>query len=176
MSAANVEIVWRVYEAVARRDAETVLALYDPEVEFDFTRFAFPGLQGIYRGHDGLRSWFRGWYEAWETLENVVEDVSAAGDDVISVQRMRARGRTSGVELEGTQACGRMDDPRRADQAHRVVPDARGGARRPGGRRSALSGQSARTSAPIGSNGARMTSAHPSASRRSASTSAPVCS
>jgi ketosteroid isomerase-like protein len=32
MSRENVEIVWRVFEASARRDADAVLALYDPDV------------------------------------------------------------------------------------------------------------------------------------------------
>ena len=34
----NVEIVRRVYDAAARRDAEMVLALYDPKIEWDWTR------------------------------------------------------------------------------------------------------------------------------------------
>jgi ketosteroid isomerase-like protein len=38
MSQANVEIVRRVYEAVARGDAETVYSLYDPDVTWDATR------------------------------------------------------------------------------------------------------------------------------------------
>ncbi len=33
MSEENVEIVRRVYDAVGRRDTETVLTLYDAEVE-----------------------------------------------------------------------------------------------------------------------------------------------
>jgi ketosteroid isomerase-like protein len=68
MSREDVEIVRRVYEAVARRDTATVLALYDPDVEWDFTRGPLADVmgRGIYRGHDGLRSWFRAWYEAWE--------------------------------------------------------------------------------------------------------------
>jgi ketosteroid isomerase-like protein len=33
MSLENVEIVRRLYDAVARRDVANVLALYDPEVE-----------------------------------------------------------------------------------------------------------------------------------------------
>lgn len=38
MSLANVEIVRRLYDTVARRDAAAVLDLYDPEVEWDMTR------------------------------------------------------------------------------------------------------------------------------------------
>jgi ketosteroid isomerase-like protein len=37
MSRENVEIVRRLYEAINRRDPATVLELYDPEVEADFT-------------------------------------------------------------------------------------------------------------------------------------------
>jgi ketosteroid isomerase-like protein len=35
MSQENVEIVRQVFDAVARRDAKGVLALYDPNVELD---------------------------------------------------------------------------------------------------------------------------------------------
>ena len=38
MSQENVEIVRRVYEAAARRDAANIFALYDPDVELDATR------------------------------------------------------------------------------------------------------------------------------------------
>jgi ketosteroid isomerase-like protein len=38
MSAENVEIVRRVYQAVARRDTASVLELYDPDVEWDASR------------------------------------------------------------------------------------------------------------------------------------------
>jgi ketosteroid isomerase-like protein len=38
MSQENVEIVRRLYEAVAGGDSETVLALYDPDIEVDASR------------------------------------------------------------------------------------------------------------------------------------------
>ena len=38
MSQENVETVRRIYEAALRRDAATVLALYDPGVELDASR------------------------------------------------------------------------------------------------------------------------------------------
>ena len=41
MSQANVELVQEIYDAVARRDRETVLALYHPDVEWDFSRSPF---------------------------------------------------------------------------------------------------------------------------------------
>ena len=103
MSEENVEIVRRVYDAVARRDAETVLALYDAEVEWDWTRV--PGLfgqGGLYRGREGLRAWFREWSEGLEHIEYEAEELIATDDHVISKSDMRGRGRTSGVEVGAT--------------------------------------------------------------------------
>jgi uncharacterized protein len=105
MSEENVEIVRRVFDAVTRRDTETVLALYDPEVEWDVSRSAFGKLlgQGVYRGHDGLRTFFRQWYEAWEKPPDNYDELIDAGDQVVSVVTERGRGRASGIELELTQ-------------------------------------------------------------------------
>jgi ketosteroid isomerase-like protein len=88
MSEENVEIVRRVYEAAARRDPATVLALYDPEVELDPSRLQAVGLSsigGVYHGHDGLRSFFREWHEAWEGIEYDYDELIDAGERVISV-------------------------------------------------------------------------------------------
>jgi ketosteroid isomerase-like protein len=59
MSQENVEIVRRVYDAAARHDAATVMALYDPEVEWDNST-GLGGITGggVYRGHEGLRPSF----------------------------------------------------------------------------------------------------------------------
>jgi ketosteroid isomerase-like protein len=102
MSQENVEIVRRIFDAEARRDAATALSLYDPEIEFDTSRGTFGDLMGrrLYHGHDGLRRWFREWYEAWEHVEEDIEELIDAGDDVISLVTMRGRGRASGIELE----------------------------------------------------------------------------
>jgi ketosteroid isomerase-like protein len=102
LTAENVEIVRRVYEAAAKRDAPTVLDLYDPEVELDNTRLQIVGgAGGVYHGHDGLRTFFREWHDVWETIEYDYEDLIDAGDDhVITVVRRRARGRLSGADVE----------------------------------------------------------------------------
>jgi ketosteroid isomerase-like protein len=100
MSQENVEIVRRIYEAAARRDAETVLSLYDPDVELDNTRLKMVG-GGVYNGHEGLRRFFREWHEAWEEIEYDYEELIDAGDEqVISVVTRRGRGRASGVDAE----------------------------------------------------------------------------
>lgn len=104
MSQQNVEIVRRVFEAVARRDAAAVLSLYDPEVEVYF----FPGTladrlgrAGNFHGHEGLRQFDRELREAFEGFETNYEELIDAGDKVISASRYRARGRGSGIEIDG---------------------------------------------------------------------------
>jgi uncharacterized protein len=59
---------------------------------------------GIYRGHEGLRRFFRERYEAWEEIEDHCEELIDAGEQVISVTTTRGRGRSSGVEVEGANA------------------------------------------------------------------------
>jgi ketosteroid isomerase-like protein len=106
MSKAHVEIVRRVFEAVARNEAETVLALYDPEVEWDTSHGAWADLEaeGIEHGHEGLRRWFRRQWEVWEEWEDDPYELIDAGESVVSVVRSRSRGRTSGVEVESDHA------------------------------------------------------------------------
>jgi ketosteroid isomerase-like protein len=102
VSAENVEIVRRVYEAAARHDTESVLSLYDADIEWDFTRGGFGGLIGtkVYRGYEGLRQFFRAWNEAWDSLEDIPEELIDAGHHVVSVSNVRGRGRISGLEVE----------------------------------------------------------------------------
>ncbi len=102
MSQENVEIVRRVYDAAARRDAASVLALYDPDVELDNSPLEVVGWGGgVYRGHEGLRSFFREWHEAWAVIEYDFEDlIDAPGEHVISAVTRRGRGRASGAEVK----------------------------------------------------------------------------
>jgi ketosteroid isomerase-like protein len=102
MSRENVEVVRKLYEAAVRRDADTVVSLYDEEVELDFSRIPHAQLsgRGVYHGHDGLRSWYREWNDAWESFEQVYEELIDAGEQVVSVSSQRGQGRLSGAEVE----------------------------------------------------------------------------
>lgn len=62
MPQANVEVVRRIYEALARRDAASILALYDAGVEMHFSPGTLADHIGgttKWIGHDGLRSFDR---------------------------------------------------------------------------------------------------------------------
>ena len=105
MSQENVEIVRRVWDAVTRADTEAVLALYDEDVEYDFSRSPFQSTgisQPAYRGHDALRALFRERYEDWEQVEDHCQELIEANDEVITVVTSRGRGRGSGIEVEAT--------------------------------------------------------------------------
>lgn len=105
MSRESVEVVRQVYDAAGRRDSAAVLALYDPEVEWDASRIALGGLTGrVVYGRDRLRDWFREWFEVWGGLEDFYDELIDAGEQVISVGGTRAQGRSSGVAAEGRGA------------------------------------------------------------------------
>jgi ketosteroid isomerase-like protein len=108
MSRENVEIVRRVHDALARRDAGTILALYDPEIEMDFSHSPFADFmqQGRVHRHEGVRSAFRDWYDAWEDVETDVDELIDAGQQVISVFTYRGRGRVSRVDVEWKRMAG----------------------------------------------------------------------
>jgi ketosteroid isomerase-like protein len=103
MSQENVEVVQQIYEAVARSDRARILALYDPEVEIDFAPGTLADHIGgtVWNGHEGLRRFDRELREAFEDFETTYEELIDAGDYVVSVSRYRARGRISGVEVDG---------------------------------------------------------------------------
>lgn len=102
MSRESVEIVRRAFEATNRREgASFLLRFYDPEVELH-PQSALGNLVGggIYRGHDGVRAFYRHYYEAWERVDYEIEELIDAGEQVVSVVTNGGRGRGSGISLE----------------------------------------------------------------------------
>jgi ketosteroid isomerase-like protein len=126
MSRENVEIVRRVYEAAARRDTEAVMSLYDPEVEWDTSQHPMGQMSsrlGLTRGHEGLRAWFRDWYEVFEDFDHELQELIDTGEHVVSVgidrgARPGQRARDRPADRRG------LDDPRRKSRPGALVPDA----------------------------------------------------
>jgi ketosteroid isomerase-like protein len=102
MSQENVEVVRRAWEASLRHDNEAVFDLYDPRVEI----VVQDSVEGptTYVGVDGVREFFRDMLGVFDSLRSEVEEWIDAGDEVIAVMRNRARGRQSGVPVEGRDA------------------------------------------------------------------------
>jgi ketosteroid isomerase-like protein len=89
MSQENVEIVRALAESFQRRDHERAFAFYDPEIEWDASQCAevIPDIAGVYRGHDGVRAYWRLWLSAWNDLMFEIDAVRDAGDDVVLLIR-----------------------------------------------------------------------------------------
>jgi ketosteroid isomerase-like protein len=60
--------------------------------------------QGAYQGHAGVERWLRDWGDAWAEYSFEPEEFIDAGDAVIAVIRMHAKGKGSGVELDRQDA------------------------------------------------------------------------
>ena len=87
------DLVRQLWAAVNRQDLAALLEICDEEVEL------LSALSGTYRGIDGLRSWWRGLFEAVGRYEGVVEDSMAVGNRVVlALVQIEASGQTSGME------------------------------------------------------------------------------
>lgn len=93
----NVAVVRRSLEAICAWDLDTLLELYDPDVQL----LPLTGTRvesGGYRGHDGVREYMSEAHDLWELLEPVGEVFTDVGDYVLVTGRCRVRGRSSGAE------------------------------------------------------------------------------
>ena len=99
MSQESVELVRSLYDAVQRGDYEWPLEVLDENILWD-VRLRLPDMANVYRGHDGIREFWREWLAAWETLEFNLAVVEDRGDLVIFEVKQRNRGRASGVAVD----------------------------------------------------------------------------
>jgi ketosteroid isomerase-like protein len=102
MSQENVELVRRLLDMFANRDHEAVFAFYALDIEWDATAApdfgAVDDLSGLYRGHEGVRAYWRRWLQAWKDIQFEVDDVLDAGDQVVAlIRNQRQWGRESGI-------------------------------------------------------------------------------
>jgi ketosteroid isomerase-like protein len=95
--ATDIEVVKATFAAFAARDLETVLALADPDIEFTAVTGEHAGRTAAYRGHDGLREYFRDVASVWEELRLTPRDFRASGDRILVTGRVSARSRSRTV-------------------------------------------------------------------------------
>lgn len=99
MQQENLEVVRAFTEAFNASDIEGVIACCDPKVEFQSTFAAVGG--GVYRGHDGVRSWHRDLQETWgEEIRSELETLFDVGENMLVFTVLHGRGQQSGVEVE----------------------------------------------------------------------------
>jgi ketosteroid isomerase-like protein len=98
MSERNVEIARQAEAAIGRRDIEALRALMAPGCEIVPLRAAVEST--VFRGPNAAAEWFAAWDESWEDLSFETEAIRHGGDWVLVQGRIRARGRSSGAELD----------------------------------------------------------------------------
>lgn len=85
------------YAAVNRGDMPGVLSFLDPEIEWDMSR-SFPD-GPVYLGHNGVRRFFSDVNKLWDEFRLEIEELHAAGDDMVVIGWWSARGKGSTVPI-----------------------------------------------------------------------------
>jgi ketosteroid isomerase-like protein len=101
MTRKNVEVVRAALDAWNRGDWEAVLKDAAPNFEFDFSRSVGPG-RGVY-SLDQMTQYFQEFTEAWESLNLEAHELIDAGQHLVMVTTLEARGR-GGIELHAQAA------------------------------------------------------------------------
>jgi len=102
MSEENVEVVRRVYEAWSRGEFPGPADVLDPEIEYVNPAGAVE--PGTRHGLDAFLRAVEKVFESWEAWDMEPEVFRPVGDQVAVIVRYRARGRESGVEVEGRES------------------------------------------------------------------------
>ena len=87
----DIDVIKAVFEAFAERDVEGVVAHSHPDIEFSAVTGDHAGRTEPYRGHDGLRQYFRDVSAVWDELRIVPGDFREDGDTILVTGRVSAR-------------------------------------------------------------------------------------
>jgi ketosteroid isomerase-like protein len=95
----NLEPAREAIDAFNRRDLDAYLALMEPDVELTPYERVLEGL-GPYRGHDGVRTWWRETLAALPDLRAELDQLRDLGDMVFAGGRLHGTGALSGAPIE----------------------------------------------------------------------------
>jgi ketosteroid isomerase-like protein len=87
----DIDVVKEVYAAFAVRDLERVEAVLDPDVVFVAVTGGLIGRTEPYRGHEGMREYFRDVARIWEELVLTPREFEEVGDAILVTGRVSAR-------------------------------------------------------------------------------------
>jgi ketosteroid isomerase-like protein len=97
MSQANVDALREAIEAYNRHDLGGFLALMHDDVE---ARPRMAGVEGAYRGHDGIRRWWASAQEAFPDFGTEVFEVRDLGERTLAELRNYGRGAAGGTPVD----------------------------------------------------------------------------
>ena len=115
MSQQNVELARRAVDAFNERDLDAVLALAKDDCLYVV---ALP-FDGEYRGHDGLRRWWKELFDAMPDFTAEIVEVRELGDWTVSGVRYRGHGAGSDAPFEQVRwQVGEWRDGKLVDDAY----------------------------------------------------------
>jgi ketosteroid isomerase-like protein len=97
MSQENVEIVKRLLDAFNKRDVDAFAEITTPDFEWITSMAAVEG--EIFRGREGIETYFGRMRDAWEEFLVHVEDYRDLGERLLCLGRLEGRGLASGVPV-----------------------------------------------------------------------------
>jgi ketosteroid isomerase-like protein len=102
VSQQNVETVRQGYEAFNRGDLDWLVAHLDPEIVWEEAP-EVPGSRS-YRGLREVRGYLQSFAQQWEEIRFEPERILDAGEQVMALVQMVARGSASGAEVDARLA------------------------------------------------------------------------
>jgi ketosteroid isomerase-like protein len=97
MSKENVQLGYRAIDAVNRRDLDALLELMDEDVE---SASRIVAMEGGLHGHDGVRRWWKSWFDAFPDYQLEVVETRDGGDAVVATVRAVGHGAGSNLPVE----------------------------------------------------------------------------
>jgi ketosteroid isomerase-like protein len=97
MAPSDTEIVTGSHEAFRRRDFDAFVDYMDPDIEFTSLILE---VEGTYRGHDGIRSWWNDILAVFPNWQPQVEEAREVGGRVVLRVRAEGAGTGSGIEVD----------------------------------------------------------------------------
>jgi ketosteroid isomerase-like protein len=98
MSQRNVETVGRLYDLLNEGDVEGVVELCDDDFLMDMTERVFN--PDTYEGPDGIRRFYKGVKDAWESYHWDVEEARTTGDTVVAMLHCEGQSREGGPSVD----------------------------------------------------------------------------
>lgn len=90
MTSPNVQVIKAVFAAFEERDVESMLEITDPELEFLPQTNDLTGRTEPYRGHDGMREYFRDMANVWDEVRLYPDEYREVNGSVLVLGRVNA--------------------------------------------------------------------------------------
>ena len=98
MSDENLELLHQAFDAFNRRDLDAFLTLADLEIELTPLNLELEG--GAYRGHDGVRTFWKEYIAVFPDFQAEIDDARGFGEMTLAHLHLRGHGTASAVPFE----------------------------------------------------------------------------